>query len=61
VATRPVLRAVRVQLAFDADYEAVLLTAARRDRLGAAIEAMAADSEFTPVVRRLSCFGVFRR
>ena len=44
-----------VQLAFDADYETVLLTAARRDRLDAAIEAMAADSEFTPVVRRLSC------
>jgi transposase len=44
-----------VQLAFDADYEAVLLTAARRDPLDAAIEAMAANSEFNPVVRRLSC------
>ena len=44
-----------VRLAFDADYETVLLAAARRDRLDAAIEAMAADSEFTPVVRRLSC------
>ena len=28
---------------------------ARRDRLDAAIAAMAADSEFTPVVRRLGC------
>jgi transposase len=44
-----------VQLAFDADYEAVLLAAARRDRLDVAIETMATDSEFTPVVRRLSC------
>ena len=43
------------QLAFDADYEAVLAAQARRDRLDAAIEAMAADSEFTPVVRRLCC------
>ena len=43
------------QLAFDADFETVLLTAARRDRLDAAIEAMAAESEFTPIVRRLSC------
>ena len=44
-----------MRLAFDADYEAVLMAAARRDRLDAAIEAMAADSEFTPVVRRLCC------
>ena len=43
------------RLAFDADVEAVLLAAARRDRLDAAIAAMAADSEFTPVVRRLCC------
>ena len=42
-------------MAFDADYEAVLLAAARRDRLDVAIEAIAADGEFTPVVRRLSC------
>ena len=33
----------------------MLLAVARRGRLDAAIEAMAADSEFTPVVRRLSC------
>src|SRR5665647_1638877 len=44
-----------VQLAFESDYDTVLATGARRDRLDAAITAMAADSEFTPVVRRLSC------
>ena len=44
-----------VQMAFDSDYDAVLATGARRDRLDAAITAMATDSEFTPVVRRLSC------
>ncbi|CAN5587880.1 IS110 family transposase [soil metagenome] len=44
-----------LQLAFESDYETVLTTTARRDRLDAAIEAMAADSEFTAVVRRLSC------
>jgi len=43
------------RLTFESDYEAVLTTVARRDRLDAAIAAMAADSEFTPVVRRLSC------
>ena len=31
------------------------MTSARRDRLDAVIAAMAADSEFTPVVRRLGC------
>ena len=36
-------------------YETVLLTTARRDRLDTAIAEMAADSEFTPVVRRLGC------
>ena len=44
-----------LRLAFEADYEAVLTVEARRDRLDAAIEEMAADSEFTPVVRRLCC------
>jgi transposase len=43
------------QAAFDADYDAVLAVTARRDRLDAHIEAMAADSEFTPMVRRLGC------
>jgi transposase len=44
-----------LQLAFDAEREAVLQAEARRDRLDKAIEAMAADSEYTPVVRRLGC------
>ena len=42
-------------LAFDTAYDTVLATVARRDRLDAAITAMAADSEFTPVVTRLGC------
>jgi len=44
-----------VQLAYESDYEAVLTVTTRRDRLDAAIEAMAADSEFTPMVHRLRC------
>jgi transposase len=44
-----------VAAAFDSAYEAVLATAARRDRLDAVIAELAADSEFTPVVRRLAC------
>ena len=43
------------RLTFDSDYEAVLAVKARRDRLDAAIEEIAGDSEFTPVVRRLGC------
>jgi len=43
------------KLAFDAHYEMVLATKARRDRLDGAIEAMAAGSEFTALVRRLGC------
>jgi len=35
------------RLALDSDYETVLVTKARRDRLDAAIEEVAADSEFT--------------
>jgi transposase len=42
-------------LAFDIAYDTVLATLARRDRLDAAIAAMAADSVFTPVVTRLGC------
>jgi transposase len=54
------LRSIRfdasaLQLTFDAAYETVLLTQQRRDRLDAAIEAMAADSQYTPLVRRLGC------
>jgi transposase len=41
--------------AYEADLEAVDFAVARRDRLDAAIAAMAADSEFTPVVRKLCC------
>jgi transposase len=43
------------QLAFEAAYEAMVLTGDRRDRLDAAITAMALQSEFTDVVRLLSC------
>lgn len=43
------------QAAYDTALEALLACIDRRDRLDAAIVAMAADSEFTPVVRRLGC------
>ena len=49
LSTRP------TRMTFDADYETVLATKARRDRLDAAIEEMAADSDVTPIVRRLGC------
>ncbi len=42
-------------LAFDIAYDTMLATVARRDRLDAAVTAMAGDSEFTPVVTRLGC------
>ena len=41
--------------AFDATYEAVVQTVARRDRLDKAITLMATDSQFTPLVNRLCC------
>jgi transposase len=41
--------------AYEADLEAVEFAIARRDRLDAHIAAMAAESEFTPVVRKLCC------
>ena len=44
-----------LQLAFDAAFDAMVACVHRRNRLDEAITAMAADSEFTPVVRRLSC------
>lgn len=44
-----------LRAAFDADYEAVQQIRARKDRLDALIEQMAADSEHTTVVRRLGC------
>ncbi len=43
------------RLTFESDYEAVLTTTARRDRLDVAIATIAGDSEFTAVVRRLGC------
>jgi len=43
------------QLALEEYYDTVLTTKARRDRLDAAIEEMAADSEFTQLTRRLGC------
>jgi transposase len=43
------------KMAFDADYDHVLTMQARRGRLNAAIEDMAKDCEFTPIVRRVSC------
>ena len=52
---QPRLTTRATQLAFDSDYEAVLVVKARRDRLDTAVEEMAANSEFTPLVRRLGC------
>jgi len=46
---------VPAQAAYDTALEAMLACVDRRDRLDAAIAAMAVDSEFTPVVRRLGC------
>jgi transposase len=52
---REQLSAPATRLTFESDYEAVLTVKARRDRLDDAIAAMAAECEFTPVVRRLGC------
>lgn len=52
---QPALTGPGSRAAFDSDYEAVLATTARRDRLDDQIAAMAADSEFTPLTRRLGC------
>ena len=52
---QPVFTLPGLGLAFDTGYDTVLATVARRDRLDAAIAAMAADSVFTPVVSRLGC------
>jgi len=46
---------VGTQAAFEDAYEAVVLATGRRDRLEEKITAIAADCEFTPVVRRLAC------
>jgi hypothetical protein len=42
-------------MTFEFDYDNVLASQARRDRLNIAIEQMATASEFTPLVRRLGC------
>jgi len=52
---RQQLDGVGLRLAFESAYESMLFTVSRRGRLDAAIEAMAASSEFTDVVHRLSC------
>jgi transposase len=44
-----------LQLSFDTACDAMTACLERRNRLDEAIEAMAANSEFTPVVRRLGC------
>lgn len=44
-----------LQTTFDEYLDQVLATNARRDRLDARIEALAADSQWTPMVRRLCC------
>lgn len=49
------LTPVATMLALEAAYDTALVTQARRDRLDAAIEQMAAESEFTPLVQRLAC------
>jgi transposase len=44
-----------LQLTYETAYETMLAAVDRRDRLDQAIASMAADSAFTPVVRRLGC------
>ena len=43
------------QLAYDSAYEAMVLTVDRTDRLDRAIDEVAGNSSYTPVVRRLGC------
>ena len=49
------LGSAATRMTFESDYDAVLTVKARRDRLDDAITVMAADCEFTPVLRRLGC------
>lgn len=53
--TSPHLNVRATRLTFDSDYDTVLVTKARRDRLDVAIAEITADSEFTGLVRRLGC------
>ena len=55
VARQTVFDRTGLRWAFDTAYDTVLATTTRRDRLDTAIAEMAAASEFTPVVVRLSC------
>jgi hypothetical protein len=43
------------RVTFEESYDAVLTATARRDRLDTEIEAMAADSQYTAIVRPLGC------
>src|SRR5699024_4460865 len=52
---QPALTGPGSRAAFDCDYEAVLATTARRDRLDGQIADMAADSQSSPLARRLGC------
>jgi transposase len=47
--------AAPTQSAFEDSYEAVVLATARRTRLDEKITALTADSEFSPLTRRLAC------
>jgi transposase len=46
---------IATQAAFEDAYETVVLVTARRARLDEKITALAGDSEFTPLTRRLAC------
>jgi transposase len=46
---------IATQAAFEDAYETVVLATARRARLDEKITALAGDSEFTPLTRRLAC------
>jgi transposase len=52
---REELSSAATRATFESDYDAVLAVKARRDRLDVLIEQMAAECEFTPLLRRLGC------
>lgn len=52
---RPLLTETASRAAFDSDYDHTLTMIARRARLDTAIEEIAENSEFTPIVHRLGC------
>lgn len=55
MAASTAVRRALTQATFESYYDTVLATTARRDRLDEQSAAVAADSEFTAVVRRLGC------